>query len=256
MEKTAAGRQARPRHQRARLLLRQPVLRHHEPGGTGDCRFQLHPGLHPHPLSVHSRGPYQNHPQCHFPGPAPTGLLPFREWLTGWHMSYPELKGKFTLCLPGRITRLKGQLDLIPIVRQLLERGIPAHAVIVGETKKGKEEYKNEVLREIERAGVSHAFTWTGHRQDLRDIISTCSVTLSLTKARRPSANQPLRRSPWADPLPGTPTAESRNNWTPSCRKETSPWGTPHPWLPCFPAGTPSPLPCPVTYPPLTRWRI
>ena len=175
---------------------------------------------------------------------------PSREWLTGWHMSYPELKGKFTLCLPGRITRLKGQLDLIPIVRQLLERGIPAHAVIVGETKKGKEEYKNEVLREIERAGVSHAFTWTGHRQDLRDIISTCS------KARRPSANQPLRRSPWADPLPGTPTAESRNNWTPSCRKETSPWGTPHPWLPCFPAGTPSPLPCPVTYPPLTRWRI
>ena len=98
-------------------------------------------------------------------------------------MSYPELKGKFTLCLPGRITRLKGQLDLIPIVRQLLERGIPAHAVIVGETKKGKEEYKNEVLREIERAGVSHAFTWTGHRQDLRDIISTCSVTLSLTKS-------------------------------------------------------------------------
>ena len=108
---------------------------------------------------------------------------PSREWLTGWHMSYPELKGKFTLCLPGRITRLKGQLDLIPIVRQLLERGIPAHAVIVGETKKGKEEYKNEVLREIERAGVSHAFTWTGHRQDLRDIISTCSVTLSLTKS-------------------------------------------------------------------------
>ncbi|WP_418170433.1 glycosyltransferase, partial [Akkermansia sp.] len=44
-------------------------------------------------------------------------------------------------------------------------------------------EYKNEVLREIERAGVSHAFTWTGHRQDLRDIISTCSVTLSLTKS-------------------------------------------------------------------------
>ena len=63
---------------------------------------------------------------------------PSREWLTGWFMSYPELKGKFTLCLPGRITRLKGHLDLIPVVRQLLEQGIPAHAVIVGEAKKGK----------------------------------------------------------------------------------------------------------------------
>ena len=98
-------------------------------------------------------------------------------------MSYPELKGKFTLCLPGRITRLKGHLDLIPVVRQLLEQGIPAHAVIVGEAKKGKEEYKNEVLRAIERSGVSQSFTWTGHRQDLREILSTCSVTLSLTKS-------------------------------------------------------------------------
>lgn len=117
-------------------------------------------------------------PDRHYPDYSPS-----REWLTGWRMSYPELKGKFTLCLPGRITRLKGQLDLIPIVRTLLEQGIPAHAVIVGETKKGKEDYKNEILREIERAGVSHAFTWTGHRQDLRDIISACSVTLSLTKS-------------------------------------------------------------------------
>lgn len=69
---------------------------------------------------------------------------PSREWLTGWHMSYPELKGKFTLCLPGRITRLKGQLDLIPIVRQLLERGIPAHAVIVGETKRERKNIKTK----------------------------------------------------------------------------------------------------------------
>lgn len=117
-------------------------------------------------------------PEQHYPGYSPS-----REWLTGWYMAYPELKEKFTLCLPGRITRLKGQLDLIPVIRKLLEQGIPAHAVIVGETKKGKEEYKNEVLREIERAGVSHAFTWTGHRHDLRDIISACSVTLSLTQS-------------------------------------------------------------------------
>lgn len=37
----------RPRHQRSRLLLRQPVLRHHEPGREGDRRLQLHQGLHP-----------------------------------------------------------------------------------------------------------------------------------------------------------------------------------------------------------------
>lgn len=111
------------------------------------------------------------------------GHSPSREWLTGWYMAYPELRGKFTLCLPGRITRLKGQLDMIPVMKELLERGIPAHAVIVGEAKKGKEEYKNELLRKVEEAGLAPYFTWTGHRQDLRDILSACSVTLSLTQS-------------------------------------------------------------------------
>ena len=75
-----------------------------------------------------------------------SGYSPSREWLTGWYMAYPELRDKFTLCLPGRITRLKGQLDMIPIIRDLLAQGIPARAVIVGEAKKGKEEYKNEKI--------------------------------------------------------------------------------------------------------------
>ena len=47
MEKAPAGRPSRPRHQRSRLLLRQSVLRHHEPGREGDRRLQLHQGLHP-----------------------------------------------------------------------------------------------------------------------------------------------------------------------------------------------------------------
>lgn len=128
---------------------------------------------------------------------------PSREWLTGWFMSYPELKGKFTLCLPGRITRLKGHLDLIPVVRQLLEQGIPAHAVIVGEAKKGKEEYKNEVLRAIERSDVSQSFTWTGHRQDLREILSTCSVTLSLTKSPEAFGKSTLEALALGKPVAG-----------------------------------------------------
>ena len=95
---------------------------------------------------------------------------PSREWLTGWFMSYPELKGKFTLCLPGRITR---------------------------------EEYKNEVLRAIERSGVSQSFTWTGHRQDLREILSTCSVTLSLTKSPEAFGKSTLEALALGKPVAG-----------------------------------------------------
>lgn len=128
---------------------------------------------------------------------------PPREWTTGWNMAFPELRDKFTLCLPGRITRLKGQLDLIPIVQSLREQGIPAQAVIVGEAKKGKEEYKKEILKEIEQAGLTEAFTWTGHRHDLRNILSACSVTLSLTQSPEAFGKSTLEALALGKPVAG-----------------------------------------------------
>lgn len=112
----------------------------------------------------------------HYPEYRPTA-----EWTAAWQAQYPELRGKFTLCLPGRITRLKGAQHLPPILRELRAAGIPAHAVVVGECKKGKEAYLKELKAEFAAAGVADAVTWTGHRRDLRDVLCACSVTLSLT---------------------------------------------------------------------------
>ncbi len=106
---------------------------------------------------------------------------PSEAWLDKWYADYPELKSKYTLCLPGRITRLKGAPHLGPILRYLKERGIPAHAVIVGETKKGKEAYRDEVQAGFKAEGVADCVTWTGHRRDLRDVLCACDITLSLT---------------------------------------------------------------------------
>lgn len=106
---------------------------------------------------------------------------PGREWLDKWYADYPELKGKYTLCLPGRITRLKGATHLGPILKHLRAKGIPAHAVIVGETKKGKEAYREEVQAGFAAEGVAEHVTWTGHRRDLAEVLCTCDVTLSLT---------------------------------------------------------------------------
>ncbi len=109
------------------------------------------------------------------------GYSPSEEWMQQWRASYPELIGKYTLCLPGRITRLKGATHLIPLLRELLGRGIPAHAVIVGETKKGKEAYREELQQAFDEAGLADSVTWTGHRRDLRDVLAACDITLSLT---------------------------------------------------------------------------
>lgn len=106
---------------------------------------------------------------------------PTEEWYAKWKADYPELEGKYTLCLPGRITRLKGATHLPPILKDLQQRGIPAHAVIVGETKKGKEAFKEEVQQTFIDAGLADSVTWTGHRRDLRDVLCACDITLSLT---------------------------------------------------------------------------
>lgn len=109
------------------------------------------------------------------------GYSPTEEWMKKWHSDYPEQEGKYTLCLPGRITRIKGAQHLVPILLGLQAKGIPAHAVIVGETKKGKEALRRELQDAFEAAGLSSSVTWTGHRLDLRDVLCACDVTLSLT---------------------------------------------------------------------------
>ena len=109
------------------------------------------------------------------------GYEPTPEWWEKWRAEFPELQGKFTLCLPGRITRIKGAAHLIPLLLDLRNGGLPAHAVIVGETKKGKEAFRAELQEAFALAGLADAVTWTGHRRDLRDILCACDVTLSLT---------------------------------------------------------------------------
>ncbi len=109
------------------------------------------------------------------------GYQPTAEWMQQWRADYPELAGKYTLCLPGRITRIKGAEHLVPILQSLQAECIPAHAVIVGETKKGKEALRRELCAAFESAGLSGSVTWTGHRRDLRDVLCACDITLSLT---------------------------------------------------------------------------
>ncbi len=106
---------------------------------------------------------------------------PSAQWLQTWREQYPQFEGKYLLCLPARITRLKGQEHLIPLVKKLHEKGIPAQALIVGECSKSKLPYKREMEQKIAAAGLTDSITWLGLRRDLRDITCAVDVTLSLT---------------------------------------------------------------------------
>lgn len=111
----------------------------------------------------------------HYPEYRPTD-----EWYAKWYEQFPELKGKYVICLPARVTRHKGAAHLEPILLGLKKKGIPAHALIVGEVKKGKEAFKHELIAQFEKAGLSEDVTWTGLRRDVRDIMVASDVIVSL----------------------------------------------------------------------------
>lgn len=109
------------------------------------------------------------------------GYRPDAKWIESWKRAFPELEGKFVLCLPARITFWKGQEMIAPIIRNLRDRGIPAHALIVGETKRGKERYRHKLEKLYADAGIDQHVSWLGHRNDLRDIMCIADVVLSLS---------------------------------------------------------------------------
>ncbi len=106
---------------------------------------------------------------------------PSEEWLKSWYAQFPHLKGQFVLCLPARVTRPKGAAYIVPLLQKLHAKNIPAHALIVGETKKGKEAFRKEVEADIAAKGLSDFVTWGELRQDIKEILSNSNVILSLS---------------------------------------------------------------------------
>ncbi len=107
---------------------------------------------------------------------------PSDEWLARWRSEFADLEGRFVLCLPARITRLKGHLDLVALMKRLLELGVPAHVLIVGECSANKLRFKDEVVQRLNAEGLADRVSWLGLRRDLRDITCVSDVTLSLTQ--------------------------------------------------------------------------
>jgi hypothetical protein len=59
------------------------------------------------------------------PAAFPEGYQPGSAWLAQWRTQFPQLRNRWVLTLPGRITRWKGQLDLLEIVARLKAEGVP-----------------------------------------------------------------------------------------------------------------------------------
>jgi len=115
------------------------------------------------------------------PAEYPNGYQPPAEWLAAWQTQYPQLAGKKVLTLPGRITRLKGHEDFIELIARLKKQGEKVHGLIVGGAHPKKQRYLDELKAKVHTAGLDGDITFTGQRDDLREIMAVSDIVLSLS---------------------------------------------------------------------------
>ncbi len=106
---------------------------------------------------------------------------PSPQWLDDWQRHYPELKGKFTVVLPARLTRLKGHEDFIRIIKAVADSGVPVHGVIAGGAHPRKRHYLREIESNADRLGIRDRIIFLGHRDDLREVMAVSDVVMSLS---------------------------------------------------------------------------
>lgn len=111
----------------------------------------------------------------------PHGYQPSAQWQNQTFKDFPELENKFLICLPGRITRLKGHETLIALVQQLQQHYPQLHAVVVGGADPKKAAYLKEMQDSIQAKGLSEKITFAGHRSDIREWLAFSDVVLSLS---------------------------------------------------------------------------
>lgn len=107
---------------------------------------------------------------------------PSTEWLNNWRSQNPQLDGKFIITLPARITRWKGHNDFLEIIREAKNKGLNIHGVIAGGADGKKEKYLHELKSIISKNQMETDFTFTGHRDDLKNIMAISDIVLSLAK--------------------------------------------------------------------------
>ena len=112
----------------------------------------------------------------------PHGHRPTAEWLARWQREQPQTANKQLITLPARITRWKGQEDLIEIMRRIRATQPNAHGLIVGEPHPRRRAFLDELRARVQAAGLGEAITFVGHRTDLREIMAISKVVLSLSR--------------------------------------------------------------------------
>ncbi len=111
----------------------------------------------------------------------PHGYQPSAQWFNQTFNDFPQLENKFLICLPGRITRLKGHETLIELMQQLIQHYPNVHAVVVGGADLKKSAYLTELEQNIQAKNLRDHISFVGHRSDIREWLAFSDLVLSLS---------------------------------------------------------------------------
>ena len=115
------------------------------------------------------------------PAEFPHGYRPDEDWLAAWYGEYPLLRGRRVLILPARLTRLKGHEAFIRLIGALASRGLDVHGLIVGYLDPVRQAYIRELQQQVVDSGLEERITFTGRRDDIRDVYAVSNLVLSLS---------------------------------------------------------------------------
>ena len=109
---------------------------------------------------------------------------PDANWRARFDQEFPQLRERFVVTLPARITRWKGQEAFLEIIHALSQRGdIPVHGLMVGEPHARKLPFYHALQARIDQLGLGKQVSFAGHRSDLRNILAISNVVLSLASS-------------------------------------------------------------------------
>jgi len=120
------------------------------------------------------------------PAEFPRGFQPDKGWLAEWYRRHPQTRDRYLVTLPGRVRRDKGLHDFMVVIAGLRARGVPAHGLVVGDTRGGGQRPGRDLRRSIATARLDEILTFTGYRHDVREIMALSNAVVSLS--RKPEA--------------------------------------------------------------------
>ena len=111
----------------------------------------------------------------------PRGEQPSQQWQQQFFQQYPILQNRFRICLPGRITRLKGHEEFIALMQALKRQHLPVVGMVVGGAEKKKAAYLSELKEKIVQAELTEDVVFVGHRSDMKNLYEISDLVLSLS---------------------------------------------------------------------------